>query len=286
MDGSSPEFTSCLNAIPDNVAHESDSSDDDGGDYSADAVNYASGGHNRYFKQCYKQPELLLPWDIGKPQPDIVALQKAQPDLFASPVLEVGAGFGDTLTWLSATLGLDVVACDVSAEALAEGQRRLAAATAAAAAAAAAAATEDAANTSSGSVRFVECDICNPQPGTLTDGGWFGTVVDSAVFHCIGGASQQLQYVETVTSVVRPSGHLIMLACSDRNLANDHPHMRQVSQKELHSYFNAESGWTVKEIQECRYCCVGRSLNGKPPHRFALKAWLMVACRLGNELMN
>ena len=67
-----------------------------------------------------RQSTYLLPWDILGPQPDIVSLQERRAALFSSPCLDVGAGVGGTSLWLTCSLGLDVVACDVSADALQE----------------------------------------------------------------------------------------------------------------------------------------------------------------------
>jgi len=230
--------------------------------------------HNKYFRQCYRQAGLLIPWDIPGAQPDIVSLQNANPSFFTSPVLDVGAGLGNTSIWLASKLGLDVVAVDVSADAVAEGQRRFTAA------------SEK--NCKKGeeriSAKFLACDICSPLPQALTDMDSFGTVLDSAAFHCIGGPVQQRRYVEAVTSLVRPGGHLVMLAHSDNapDYGGQSNTMRRVSKEELHGFFNTASGWTVIEIRECRYCCMSPSMPGKPPRGIACAAYLMVARRLGD----
>lgn len=244
-----------------------DASSDSHGEHSTDK------DHVEYFQSLYRQPDLLIPWDIRGPQPDIKALHKTQPRLFASPVLDVGAGMGNTSIWLALTLGLDVVACDVSDEALAEGRTRFAAAL-----------SKQDGDNAVGSFRSVHCDICAPLPEALTEARTFATVLDSAAFHCIGGPKQQHQYAEAVKSLLRPAGHLIMLAHSDRNGKAGTSHsMRHVSEAELRGLFNEENGWTIKELHACRYCCMTPSLPGKPLIGAAFPAWLMVACRLGDS---
>jgi SAM-dependent methyltransferase len=218
--------------------------------------------YSDYFRQCYGQPELHLPWDIPGPQPDIVSLQASQPDLFASPVLDVGAGFGSSTIWLAAK-GLDVVACDVSADAMAEAERRLA---------------RSKESDISGLVRFIVCDVCTPNAESLLGQGQFATVLDSAAFHCVGGLVQQQAYVRAITACTRPGGHLILLAYSDLNPLGGAKQVRRVSKSELESHFGTETGWEIVCLRECRYCCMDR---GQTKKGFALKAWLLVAKRLG-----
>lgn len=225
-----------------------------------------------YFRQCYRQPELLLPWNITVPQPDIVALQKSQPRFFASPVLDAGAGFGDHSIWLSTCLGLDVVACDVGTEALQECGRRYEAA----------ADQKIAEGKQVGEIKLIECDMLQDLPTDALGMGPFATIIDSGVFHCIGGPTQQRLYVDILAKRAKPNAHMVLLAYSDQNSPSV-PQMRSVSRETLHTFFNPQAGWEVVELQDCRYCQVGHSLGDKPKKGFALKALLMVARRLGES---
>lgn len=225
-----------------------------------------------YFRQCYRQPELLLPWNITVPQPDIVALQKSQPGFFASPVLDAGAGFGDHTIWLSTSLGLDVVACDVGTEALQECGRRYKAA----------ADQRVAEGKQVGDVKLIECDMLQDLPPDALGMGPFATIIDSGVFHCIGGPTQQRLYVDILAKRAKTGAHMVLLAYSDQNSPSV-PQMRSVSKDTLHTFFNPQTGWQVVELKDCRYCQVGHSLEDKPKKGFALKAVLMVARRLGDS---
>ncbi|CAE8615031.1 unnamed protein product, partial [Polarella glacialis] len=134
-------------------------------------------------------------------------------------------------------------------------------------------------------MKFVACNILSePLPGELSASGLFATILDSAVFHCIGGVSEQRQYVKALTALSRRGGHLIMLTLSDQNPpAGDESvgqEPRRVSKDQLHGFFNEQSGWLVVEIRKCSYCCVRPALRGCPPRRADSAAWLMVAQRL------
>jgi len=198
-------------------------------------------------------------------------LQVEQPELFASQVLDIGAGFGDSSIWLAASLGLRVTACDVSADALAEAGRRLAAKV-----------EKLGGSGQDVSLRFVEANILDEPPSReLAAEGLFATALDSAAFHCIGGEEDQQSYVRALAALIRLGGHLVLLASSDQNAKTVmDPRLRRVSREELRALFCAEAGWSVEEIRECRYCCVGPSLEGRPPHRMGFPAWLMVARRV------
>jgi len=251
------------------------SDSDDGADPPGGALadNCDEAGHAVFFRKLYKQPGLLVPWDIGQPQPDFVALQSDRPELFASPMLDVGAGFGESSTWLATSLGLRVMACDVSAEALAEARRRLEAKVKQMGRAA-----QDV------SAEFVESNILDDPPSqVLRAEGPFAAALDSAAFHCIGDEVDQRRYVQALAALVQPHGHLIMLASSERRAAGvDDPRLRRVTRQELRALFCAEAGWEVEEIRESRYCLVAPSMAGRPPQRVSLPAWLMVARRLQN----
>lgn len=222
-----------------------------------------------YFRQCYRQPELLLPWDISVPQPDLKKLQKQQPELFASPILDCGAGLGANSVWLT-SLPLDVVACDVSGDAMAECDKKIALAR-----------ESRGGGGEMGTFRSVECNILDHPPceALLVDGP-FATVMDSACFHCVGGDDAHKLYAKAMAHLLRPGGCLIMLTYSDLNPEGGSSQTRRISMETLHGLFNVESGWSVEDIQECRYCQVSHGLSAECPTRFALKGWLMVARRL------
>jgi len=233
------------------------------------------GDHAAFFRQLYRQPGFAMPWDIGRPQPDFEALHRAQPGLFRGPALDVGAGYGESSMWLSVELGLKVIACDVSGEAMEEAERRLQAAR-----------LEEAEGDRArkADLRFVECNILEETlPQALTTDAPFSMALDSAAFHCIGGEEEQRRYASNLASLVQPSGHLVLLAHSDRNGESNDPRMRRVTEAQLRDIFSVQFGWEVVQLSECLYCLLAPSMVGKPPHSFSLPAWLMVARRLDNN---
>mmetsp|Transcript_96419 Transcript_96419/g.245011 ORF Transcript_96419/g.245011 Transcript_96419/m.245011 type:complete len:122 (+) Transcript_96419:60-425(+) len=79
--------------------------------------------------------------------------------------------------------------------------------------------------------RFVECNVLEETlPQALTADAPFSMALDSAAFHCSGGEEEQRRYASNLASVVQPSGHLVLLAHSDRNGESNDPRMRRVTE--------------------------------------------------------
>jgi cyclopropane fatty-acyl-phospholipid synthase-like methyltransferase len=75
----------------------------------------------------------------------------------------------------------------------------------------------------------------------------FDNVVDSGLFHVFSD-EDRAKYVASLTAVLKPSGHLLLLCFSDEEPGTQGP--RQVSQKELREAFS--QGWAVESIQPTR----------------------------------
>ena len=84
-------------------------------------TNPTSGQSNSYFDSAYGETP---PWDIGKPQPDLIALLNEFPP--TGPVLEVGCGTGDPSIAL-AQRGLNVLGVDAAESAIAQARAKAAA---------------------------------------------------------------------------------------------------------------------------------------------------------------
>jgi cyclopropane fatty-acyl-phospholipid synthase-like methyltransferase len=187
----------------------------------------------RDFEASYREGD--APWDIGRPQAEIVALAEA--GLVTGSVLDIGCGTGENALYLAAH-GLDVWGVDVVPAAI--GQAR-----------AKARARDLPAS------RFLAHDALRLEELGMT----FDTVVDSGLFHALDDRERVL-YVASLRGVLRPGGLVHVLCFSDRQQGGWGP--RRVSRAELRSAF--APGWKVRRIVAARF--VSR------PHPGGARAWI------------
>ncbi|MDC0747534.1 class I SAM-dependent methyltransferase [Polyangium mundeleinium] len=161
------------------------------------------------------------PWDIGRPQADLVALAEAGG--FRGDVLDVGCGPGDNAIFVAAR-GHAVTGLDLVENALAKARTR--------------------AQQSGVSVHFVRGNAL--ELGML--GRTFDTVLDSGLLH-VFGSGMRAQYVASLAHVVRPGSMYHALVWSDREPGAEGP--RRLSEADLRAAF--ASGWKVREIRPARY---------------------------------
>ena len=119
---------------------------------------------------------------MGAPQPALSLVSSH----FTGAVLDVGCGLCDNAIWLASLPTVaSVTSVDVVADAVAEAEKRLAAAPAPAAT----------------KVKIMLGDVLDlPFP---TDPPQFDTLLDSAVFHCIGDDEMQEKYLKAVTPHIK-----------------------------------------------------------------------------------
>jgi SAM-dependent methyltransferase len=141
------------------------------------------------YDEMYGRP-LPPAWEIGRPQPAVVAW--CRQGLLAGHVLDVGCGCGRNAIHM-AQAGLTVTGIDFSRPAI-QAATRLAGQT----------------ETGRGSVRFVEADVLDYRPGEQYD-----TVVDSALCHCLN-PRQRLRYLAGLHDLCTRGASLHMLTLSDR----------------------------------------------------------------------
>ena len=125
------------------------------------------------------------PWDIGKPQPPFIAVA----DQIKGPLLDSGCGTGGTAVYF-AKRGLAVTGIDFVAQAIALAQAR--------------------AQAQGVSVDFLIKDA-------MTLAAWdkrFVSVIDSGLYH-IYDAAERRRYVEGLTHITEPGGHLYLFAFAD-----------------------------------------------------------------------
>jgi cyclopropane fatty-acyl-phospholipid synthase-like methyltransferase len=161
------------------------------------------------------------PWDIGRPQREIVRLE--QEGRIRGSVLDCGCGTGENALFL-AQHGHEVWGIDASPNAIrrAEGKsmgRGLA-------------------------VKFVTIDALDL--GGL--GRTFDIVIDCGLFHVFSDQDRE-RYVSSLASVLAPGSKLLLLCFSDLQPGDSGP--RRVSKKEIHQAFN--SGWEVRDIRAAAF---------------------------------
>jgi SAM-dependent methyltransferase len=160
----------------------------------------------------------VTPWDIGGPQPVLVALDDA--GLIGGEVLDAGCGLGDNSIFL-ASRGHRVTGVDEVQRALDEGARRAAA--------------------KGVHVEFTRADV------TSLEGfeDRFDTVVDSALYHCLTAENQQ-RYVAALHRAGKPGAKLHLFCFADEG-PELFPVMQRVSEQNLRETFGPL--WNITTLQ-------------------------------------
>ena len=168
-----------------------------------------------------------VPWDIGGPQPALASCAA----VFAGRVLDVGSGTGDNAIWLASLPAVaSVTGVDLSPHAVEEASARQARAAPRA------------------PLSFAVADVF----ALPTDCTSYDTLLDSAVFHCLGDDDAQARYLAAVTPRVKLGGRAVMLVFSD---ANEDPWVgpRRISEAHARRVWTA-AGWRVDSLSaDARY---------------------------------
>jgi cyclopropane fatty-acyl-phospholipid synthase-like methyltransferase len=174
------------------------------------------------------------PWDIGKPQDEIVRLE--QEGKLRGSVLDCGCGTGENALYL-ASRGHEVWGIDASPNAIRK--------------------AEENAKDRGIAVKFLTTDALDLE-GL---GRIFDTVIDCGLFHVFSDADRE-RYTSSLASVTAPGSKLVVLCFSDLQPGDSGP--RRVSTAEIRQVF--DKGWNVLDIREA---ILETNQKGEP-----VKAWL------------
>jgi ubiquinone/menaquinone biosynthesis C-methylase UbiE len=179
----------------------------------------SEGGHD--FAGMYA--EGIPPWQIDRPQPEVIRL--IEQGKFESPVVDLGCGTGDNAIKL-ARHGLVVKGLDAVPEALERARKK----------------SEQAGLKQS--PEFVLADALR-----LAESGLKArTVLDCALFHTFSDEERK-DYIRGLEAVLSPGGRLHILSFSE--LETRQPGPRRLSLSEITGSFGA--GWRVEDSVRCRY---------------------------------
>jgi ubiquinone/menaquinone biosynthesis C-methylase UbiE len=179
----------------------------------------SDGGHD--FAGMYA--EGIPPWQIDRPQPEVIQL--LENGKFESPVLDLGCGTGDNTIEL-ARRGLVVKGLDAVPEALERARKK----------------TEQAGLKQS--PEFILGDALR-----LAESGLKArTVLDCALFHTFSDEERK-EYIQGLEAVLSPGGRLHILSFSE--LETRQPGPRRLSLSEIAESFG--TGWRLEDSVRCRY---------------------------------
>lgn len=184
----------------------------------------------REFNTAVPQSEFIeryakgdLPWQIDRPQPEVLRLIEA--GKFESPILDLGCGSGDNAIEL-ARRGYRVLGMDVVPEALRLAREKA-----------------ERAGLAQPPEFFLGDALKLEESGVEAE-----TVLDCALFH-IFEDEERPAYVRGLEAVLAPGGRLHILSFSELEMREPGP--RRLTRESIVGAFGR--GWTLEEAVRCRY---------------------------------
>eukprot|EP00195_Chlamydomonas_chlamydogama_P015381 CAMPEP_0202895668 /NCGR_PEP_ID=MMETSP1392-20130828/4817_1 /ASSEMBLY_ACC=CAM_ASM_000868 /TAXON_ID=225041 /ORGANISM="Chlamydomonas chlamydogama, Strain SAG 11-48b" /LENGTH=335 /DNA_ID=CAMNT_0049580763 /DNA_START=395 /DNA_END=1402 /DNA_ORIENTATION=+ len=207
----------------------------------------------------------LAPWEIHRPQQVVMELAK-RGVFHGRTVLDAGCGIGDNALYLARYCACrEVTAFDLVPRCLQFAEAK-----------------EGLRQGMKGKVKWLLADGVDLGASPLA-GKWWDVVLDVSTFHCFGNMDRAA-YCEGLKGLVRPGGHLLLVAMSDKGSSHV-AGPRRVSQNEIYKSFPASSGWEVESIEDTlleHHPNINRTggRNGWPAWRGYAEAHLAVIRRL------
>lgn len=179
------------------------------------------------FEQSYQEHTLLpgdvamdrLPWEIDRPQPELVGFESA--GRIRGHVLDIGCGPGDSAIYLAGR-GYRVTGLDFSPTVIEQARARAAAKRA--------------------EVSFAVADATE----LAGYAGRFDTVVSSALFHCLEPAQRQ-PHVAALLRATRPGARLIQFTFAEAEFSSAYAPYA-IDEHELRSTFGAPM-WSINTLR-------------------------------------
>jgi len=168
-----------------------------------------------FFDSAYKG---IPPWDIGRPQKEIIRL--AADGEISETVLDAGCGTGENALYL-ASLGFEVWGVDAAPSAIKKAKEK--------------------AKEREISVNFLVCDALKFE---LLQNK-FDTIIDCGLFHVFSDEERPI-FAASLSSVLYPGGNYLMLCFSEHEPGTYGP--RRVTQAEIRATFG--KGWKINYIRE------------------------------------
>lgn len=177
-----------------------------------------------FFEAVYRETP---PWDIGAPQPALLALFRDYPP--ADPILDVGCGSGDLALHL-ASGGRHVVGIDLVPAAIDQAREK---------------ATERL-EAGADRVEFIAEDATRPS----SLGRTFGSIVDSGFLHLFD-PDECDRIIPEFARVLVPGGRLYLLEFATEFPIPKSP--RAITADEVRRRFTESGGWRVLSLQEAEF---------------------------------